>query len=306
MEPALIIADDQTELLDSLGFLEFLQIFFLGDYYLLASFLPKITRGLDSLEFSNPIDQFVEEPGRASEVHGNPLKNTMLIQTLRYMPLVLSAPTIFIFGMVFVDLVILTKFVLHKLDKGGIDKFIKEEMELKTGKSYELHNVYVASSIDINKRQNSSYLDSIERSSNKRSYESKVGDRLCDILVSISAKLMRMTINYDDEKNLDVGQEFNISKEIYPDSYRRGNEIINAPIEDQVEDVDKDLRLLRKNLADQFPTVGVSFGTIIGMLFSYSFWGSLGVGPFGVITILAGMLGRSISLFLDGLHFFFM
>ena len=306
MEPSLIIADDQTELLDSFGFLEFLQIFFFGDYYLLASFLPKITRGLDSLEFSNPIDQFVEEPGRALEVHGNPLKNTMLIQTLRYMPLILSAPTIFIFGMVFVDLVILTKFVLHKLDKGNIDNSIKEEMELKTGKIYELHNVYVASSIDVNKRQNSSYLDSIERSSNERSYVRKVGDRLCDILVSISAKLMRLTINYDDEKNPDVSQEFDISRESYPDRYRRGNEIINAPIEDQVGDVDKDLRQLRTNLADQFPTVGVSFGTIIGMLFSYSFWGSLGVGPFGVITILAGMLGRSTSLLLDGLHYFFM
>ena len=183
---------------------------------------------------------------------------------------------------------------------------VSEEMVLKTGKSYELHNVYVASSIDVNKRQNSSYLDSIERSSNKRSYESKVGNRLCDIIVSISAKLMRLTINYDDEKNLDVSHEFDISRESFPDRYRRGNEIINAPIEDQVGDVDESLRQLRTNLADQFPTVGVSFGTIIGMLFSYSFWGSLGVGPFGVITILAGMLGRSTSLFLDGLHYFFM
>jgi len=305
MDSALVTADDQTELLDSLGFLEFLQIFFLGDYYLLASFMPKITRGLISLEFSNPIDQFVEEPGRTSDVYGNPLKNTMLIQTLRYMPIVLSAPTIIIFGMVFVDLVILTKFVLHKLDKGDINNFIKEEMELKTGKSYELQHIYVDSPIiNVNKRQDDSNLERIERSDNARSYDSKVEDRFCDILVSVCAKLIRLTRN-PDEKNLFEGQEYNVSGESYPNENRLGNEI-DAPIEDQAGDIDKDLRLLRTNLADLFPTVGVSFGTIIGMLFSYSFWGSLGVGPFGVITILAGMLGRSISLFLDGIHFFFM
>ena len=84
------------------------------------SFIPRFIQGLGVLELVDPDEEF-DNQNANEDVHGDAVKNSMLVQSMRYLPIVLGAPTTFIVGILFIDLIILSKFTIDKLSKGNIE-----------------------------------------------------------------------------------------------------------------------------------------------------------------------------------------
>jgi len=282
-----IFAADQIEILEDFGFLQFVQIFILGDFYLMMSFLPRLIKGFDVLELVDQ-DEVFDNQNANEVVHGDAVKNSMLVQSMRYLPKVLAAPSIFIVGIIFIDLVILSKFTFDKLSDGNLEfaesiksarmDQIRTISGLPEGVTYTKLNVDVRVSKSIDK--------------NNMTLIRKIGNRISDIIGSVCLKLARL-LNYEARETNYAGR--------YQSQERRGNVVMSANLVNLLEELDSFLRLLSRKLSDLLPSIGALFGGTVGMIFRYAFWGQLSK-PFSAIVLVFSMWGRSISQFLDELR----
>lgn len=90
---------DHSAQRDSVGFLEFFQIFYLGNTRLMMSTSP---RGSAGRQFALDED-IISDIKNRDEILGDALKNTMVLQTLRRVPLITSVPLIVTLVLIVVD-----------------------------------------------------------------------------------------------------------------------------------------------------------------------------------------------------------
>jgi len=89
---------DPTGYRDSVGFVEFFKIFYLGNTRLLMSTSPRGNARQFSLD-----DDIISNTEHRDVIVGDPLKNTMIFQTLRRVPLITSVPLIITGVLIVVD-----------------------------------------------------------------------------------------------------------------------------------------------------------------------------------------------------------
>jgi len=284
---ASIHAANQTEILENFGFLQFVQIFILGDFYLMMSFIPRLIQGLGVLEFVDPNEVF-DNQNVNEVVHEDAVKNSMLVQSIRYLPIVLAAPTTFIVGLLFIDLIILSKFTIDKLSNGNI-VFAES---INSARVDQIRTISGLPESVTDTKLNADVRVSKSNDINNKPFNEKIGVRISDIIGSVCLKLAKL-LNYEPRETNYVGR--------YKSQERRGYVARSASLVKLPEELDMVLRLLSKKLSDLLPRIGALFGGTVGMIFRYAFWGQLSK-PFSAIVLVFSMWGWSISQFLDELR----
>jgi len=284
---ASIHAANQTEILENFGFLQFVQIFILGDFYLMMSFIPRLIQGLGVLEFVDPNEVF-DNQNVNEVVHEDAVKNSMLVQSIRYLPIVLAAPTTFIVGLLFIDLIILSKFTIDKLSNGNI-VFAES---INSARVDQIRTISGLPESVTDTKLNADVRVSKSNDINNKPFNEKIGVRISDIIGSVCLKLAKF-LNYEARETNYVGK--------YQSQERRKNVAMSASLVKLLEELDTVLRLLSKKLSDLLPSIGALCGSTVGMIFRYAFWGQLSK-PFSAIVLVFSMWGWSISQFLDELR----
>ena len=105
-----LVSGDSSGLLDGFGFLQFLQIFLLGDTQLLLSVIPRAPVGLLGLE-----DDIINDARASRSYLGDPVKNTMLLQAVRRFPIITAIPLIVTVILLVVDIISLVNPMVHRV-----------------------------------------------------------------------------------------------------------------------------------------------------------------------------------------------
>jgi len=93
-----LLWSDHTGHRDSVGFVEFFKIFYLGNTRLLMSTSPRGNARQFALD-----EDILSDTDHRDVILGDPLKNTMIFQTLRRVPLITSVPLIITAGLIVLD-----------------------------------------------------------------------------------------------------------------------------------------------------------------------------------------------------------
>jgi len=107
---SVLMTGDSSSLLDGFGFLQFLQIFLLGDTRVLLSIVPRVSVGLFGQD-----DDILSDTRTSKSFLGDPVKNTMLLQSIRRFPVITAVPLIVTVILLVVDLASLLNPMVHRI-----------------------------------------------------------------------------------------------------------------------------------------------------------------------------------------------
>jgi len=311
-----LLSKDNTAILDNFGFLQFLQIFFLGDYRLLMSFCPKAAAGLFGLD-----DEVLPDSRDEHTYLGDEVKNTMVMQVMRRLPILTTIPVVITIVLFVVDIIMLINPMSHRIMSATplaptIAPFI-----------LTLEDAPVVAAQQ--KRRKRSIDGAAEHGKNS-------GRRLTHSLASVRQTLSLALGNqgWGEEGELpagrDQGEQDGREEEHVEDDERVGEmeeagsvgkeeEAERVGKEEEVERVGKEEEddrvgkeelpeynvapytkievLVRETIgsfADVLPQMGSCLGAMIGCHVRLAFWGNV-CSPFGTIITCSGLVGRSIS-----------
>lgn len=107
---SVLMTGDSSSLLDGFGFLQFIQIFLLGDTRVLLSIVPRVSVGLFGQD-----DDIVSNTRTSKSFLGDPVKNTMLLQSIRRFPVITAVPLIVTVILLVVDVASLLNPMVHRI-----------------------------------------------------------------------------------------------------------------------------------------------------------------------------------------------
>jgi hypothetical protein len=276
-----LLSKDNTAIMDNFGFLQFVQVFFLGDYRLLMSFCPKAAVGLFGLD-----DEILPDSRDEHVYLGDPVKNTMVMQVMRRLPILTTIPVVLSIVLFLVDVIMLINPMSHRIMSAtplapSIAPFIAGEEA-------------PAATAGQHKRRKRSIDGAAEHGKNS-------GRRLSHSLASVrqTLSLALGTQGWGEEGELPTGgdqgeQDRGEEEYVGAESERVGKGELpeyNVPAYTKIEVL---VRETIGSFADVLPQMGACLGAMIGCHVRLAFWGNV-CSPFGTVITCSGLVGRSIS-----------
>jgi len=254
-----VFTEDRSNNFDGFGFMEFLKVFFLGDYRLIMSYMPSYNSFLD----------FPDEERETRTSVGDPIKNAMRIQTMRGMPILTAIPLVLTGCLLVMDIFLLIMPISHRiLAQTFLGPYIEP---------------YVAN-ID---QEGGEIGSRHRRSTSSKEGKSKSGDRILASIESVTSAFHKYSVkNGWLKSNLEENGTLN--------EKRKGmNELpeYNVPAYVKFESIAFETI---HSFSDILPQIGSCIGSVIGIFMRLGFWDSYG-SPFGPIITCSSVVGRSIS-----------
>jgi len=257
-----LFSQDNSDLMDNFGFVQFFQIFFLGVFRLLLSFCPGTTFGLLSND-----DSILPDTREERAFLGDPLKNTMLMTVMRRLPILTTIPVILSIVLFVIDMIMLINPMTHNRSKGVTSLAPMPHSEHpKTPLPQEQEDIGERREVRTAREEGTSCW-----------VQCRFGFQGKDEAGAPLEQWSDGLEHYEEDEDEDM---------------RAGKETLQ---EYNVAPYTKIEVLVRETIgsfADILPQLGACLGTIIGG--HIRFWGSPNF-PFGTMVTCAGLVGRSIS-----------
>jgi len=158
----LMTGQDSSNLLDGFGFLQFVQIFLLGDTRVLLSTVPRV-----SVDLLGQDGDIISDTRNSRVFLGDPVKNTMLLQSIRRFPIITSVPIIVTLVLLVVDVIKLINPMFHRVLAASpvlapimapfLEDFIPHEERTENTDHEEVDPTHLPGSVAAGLESNSDY-----------------------------------------------------------------------------------------------------------------------------------------------------
>jgi len=292
---------DQSRILDNFGFLEFIQIFVLGDTHLLMSTSPRATVGL----FGQDGDIIPDDSRSGNMFLGDPIKNTMMLQSIRRLPILTAVPVVLTVVLVVIDVFMLLNPMTHRI--------------IATTPLAPLVAPFIGTGSAIEASRKKRSLDGVGQGKGRRRFSHSVASLTETVLWALEKKgwleatdpaglyseedrpvgsVPGYQLGGEDEPGWSTqGEQLRGNESDPTDQDRRGSAWKEGLPEYPVPFDTKLEVLVRETVgsfADILPQMGACLGNLIGCHVRLVFWGNT-CKPYGMVVTCAGLVGRSIS-----------